>query len=57
MNENYLNAARLLLSVAPVVFRQPLFALEGGTAIDQPHSSSEPVWDLATAIDGAKQHS
>jgi predicted nucleotidyltransferase component of viral defense system len=34
MNENYLNAVRLLLEVAPAVFRNPLFALKGGTAIN-----------------------
>lgn len=34
MNESYLNAVRLLLDVAPVVFRNPLFALKGGTAIN-----------------------
>jgi len=34
MNENYLNAVRLLLEVAPAVFRSPLFALKGGTAIN-----------------------
>lgn len=34
MNESYLNAVRLLLAVAPAVFRKPLFALKGGTAIN-----------------------
>lgn len=34
MNENYLNSVRLLLTAAPAVFRQPLFALKGGTAIN-----------------------
>ena len=34
MNENYLNAVRLLLDVAPAVFRSPTFALKGGTAIN-----------------------
>jgi len=34
MNESYLNAVRLLLAVAPAVFREPLFALKGGTAIN-----------------------
>lgn len=34
MNENYLNAVRLLLEVAPAVFRSPSFALKGGTAIN-----------------------
>ena len=32
MNQTYINAVRLLLAVAPVVFRKPLFALKGGTA-------------------------
>lgn len=34
MNMNYLDAVRLLLAVAPMVFRNPLFALKGGTAIN-----------------------
>jgi predicted nucleotidyltransferase component of viral defense system len=34
MNENYHNAARLLLEVAPVVFKHPHFILKGGTAIN-----------------------
>lgn len=34
MNENYLSAVRLLLEVAPVALRNPLFALKGGTAIN-----------------------
>lgn len=34
MNENYLNSVRLLLTAAPAVFRQPFFALKGGTAIN-----------------------
>ena len=34
MNQTYINAVRLLLAVAPVVFRKPLFALKGGTAIN-----------------------
>lgn len=34
MNDNYLNAVRLLLEVAPVALRSPLFALKGGTAIN-----------------------
>jgi len=34
MNENYRNAVRLLLEVAPAVFRSPTFALKGGTAIN-----------------------
>jgi len=34
MNESFLNAVRLLLAVAPAVFRPPLFALKGGTAIN-----------------------
>jgi|GEM_PF-2573372 len=31
MNQIYLDAVRLLLDVAPAVFRNPLFALKGGT--------------------------
>ncbi|MCF7675914.1 MAG: nucleotidyl transferase AbiEii/AbiGii toxin family protein [Akkermansiaceae bacterium] len=34
MNPAYLNSVRLLLAVAPSVFRQPVFALKGGTAIN-----------------------
>jgi hypothetical protein len=53
MNTNYLDAVRLLLAVAPAVFRDPLFALKGGTAInlfvrDMPRLSV----DLDLVIDG-----
>jgi hypothetical protein len=34
MNRAYLNAVRLLLAVAPSIFRQHVFALKGGTAIN-----------------------
>ena len=34
MNRSYLDAVRLLLAVAPVIFRKPTFALKGGTAIN-----------------------
>ena len=34
MNRAYLDAVRLLLAVAPTIFRQPGFALKGGTAIN-----------------------
>jgi hypothetical protein len=34
MNQAYLDAVRLLLAVAPSIFRQPGFALKGGTAIN-----------------------
>lgn len=34
MNQAYLDAVRLLLDVAPSIFRQPGFALKGGTAIN-----------------------
>jgi len=34
MNRAYLDAVRLLLAVAPVIFRKPTFALKGGTAIN-----------------------
>ena len=34
MNPAYLDAVRLLLAVAPVIFRKPTFALKGGTAIN-----------------------
>jgi predicted nucleotidyltransferase component of viral defense system len=34
VNRAYLDAVRLLLAVAPSIFRQPGFALKGGTAIN-----------------------
>lgn len=34
MNQAYLDAVRLLLAIAPSIFRQPGFALKGGTAIN-----------------------
>ena len=34
MNRAYLDSVRLLLDVAPDVFREPVFALKGGTAIN-----------------------
>jgi hypothetical protein len=34
MNQAYLDTVRLLLSVAPVIFKNPGFALKGGTAIN-----------------------
>ena len=34
MNQAYLDTVRLLLSIAPVLFRSPGFALKGGTAIN-----------------------
>jgi len=34
MNKAYLNSVRLLLAVAPSVFRRSVFALKGGTAIN-----------------------
>ena len=34
MNQAYLDAVRLLLAAAPVIFRKPTFALKGGTAIN-----------------------
>ena len=34
MNRAYIDAVRLLLEVAPDVFRDQLFALKGGTAIN-----------------------
>jgi predicted nucleotidyltransferase component of viral defense system len=34
MNRAYLDAVRLLLAVAPSIFRQAGFALKGGTAIN-----------------------
>ncbi|MBL6831000.1 MAG: nucleotidyl transferase AbiEii/AbiGii toxin family protein [Pirellulales bacterium] len=34
MNQEYLDAVRLLLDVAPAIFRRPTFVLKGGTAIN-----------------------
>jgi hypothetical protein len=34
MNQEYVDTVRLLLSVAPAVFRSPRFALKGGTALN-----------------------
>ena len=34
MNQNYLESVRVLLGVAPSLFREPGFALKGGTAIN-----------------------
>lgn len=34
MNQEYVDAVRLLLAVAPAVFRSPHFALKGGTALN-----------------------
>lgn len=34
MNQDYINSVRLLLDVAPDVFREDVFALKGGTAIN-----------------------
>jgi predicted nucleotidyltransferase component of viral defense system len=34
VNQFYLDAARLLIQVAPVVFESGVFALKGGTAIN-----------------------
>ena len=34
MNQQYVDSVRLLLTIAPAVFRSPRFALEGGTALN-----------------------
>lgn len=34
MNKTYVDAVRLLLEVAPVIFQKPSFAMKGGTAIN-----------------------
>ena len=34
MNSVYLDAVRLLIAVAPAVYRRPVFTLKGGTAIN-----------------------
>lgn len=49
MNQIYVDTARLLAQVAPLVFVDDTFALKGGTAInlfirDMPRLSVDPVW-------------
>lgn len=34
VNEQYINTVRLLLAIAPAIFRSPRFAMKGGTAIN-----------------------
>jgi len=34
VNQQYVDTVRLLLAVAPVMFRSPRFALKGGTALN-----------------------
>src|SRR5882762_8830964 len=34
MNQDYVDIVRLLLAVAPAVFRPPRFAMKGGTALN-----------------------
>jgi predicted nucleotidyltransferase component of viral defense system len=34
MNQDYFAAVKLLLAIAPFIFRKPMFALKGGTAIN-----------------------
>src|SRR5579859_819196 len=34
MNQDYVDTVRLLLAIAPAVFRSPHFALKGGTALN-----------------------
>jgi nucleotidyltransferase AbiEii toxin of type IV toxin-antitoxin system len=34
VNEQYVDTVRLLLTIAPAVFRSPRFALKGGTALN-----------------------
>ena len=45
MNQEYVDTVRLLLDIAPAVFKPPLFAMKGGTALnlfvqDMPHTRS-----------------
>jgi hypothetical protein len=52
MDRQYVEAVRLLLTVAPVIFESPRFALKGGTALnlfvqDLPRLSVDIVpWDI-----------
>ena len=51
MNQTYLDTARLLTQVAPLVFVDDTFALKGGTAInlfvrDMPRLSVDPIWSF-----------
>lgn len=34
MNQEYVDTVRLLLAIAPAVFKSPRFALKGGTALN-----------------------
>jgi predicted nucleotidyltransferase component of viral defense system len=34
MTDDYINTVRLLLTIAPVIFKQPNFAIKGGTALN-----------------------
>src|SRR6266403_3332685 len=34
MNQEYIDTVRLMLAIAPAVFRSPRFALKGGTALN-----------------------
>jgi predicted nucleotidyltransferase component of viral defense system len=34
MDQEYVDTVRLLLAIAPAVFKSPRFALEGGTALN-----------------------
>lgn len=64
MNRAYIDAVRLLLQVAPEIFRDPVFALKGGTAInlflhDMPRLSVDldlVYMDHQPARDDALQH-
>lgn len=64
MNRAYIDAVRLLLEVAPEIFREPVFALKGGTAInlflhDMPRLSVDldlVYTDHQPARDEALQH-
>jgi len=64
INRGYIDAVRLLLEVAPEIFREPVFALKGGTALnlffhDMPRLSVDldlVYTDHQTGRDEALQH-
>ena len=48
MNQVYLDTARLMIQIAPLVFADNVFALKCGTAINEsaPKISTEPGWRI-----------
>ena len=48
MNQVYLDTARLMIQIAPLVYADNVFALKGGAAINEsaPKISTEPGWRI-----------